>query len=311
MALKKKVLQFLTDRIQERQRSLLLNSIEGWHIYVVTKSAISDQHNRIAELWSMGRAGQVPSSPKRDLRALLRAWQQVSVVIAEKAEVVVDLVLDMDMAEIEHQTVAFKRKMEKEVSNALGCNPENIHVTKLEAGSIIVSFAIEDDASSGSALEAALELQRQAADENSPLRLQPISSKTSGVRISKMSTKSSGAMRAIRKIMHGTLSQAFMRWTQHNWEHRRMLYTCEKVLGRFRLKSAAMAFITWLDHSKNQRRMEDVCIKVLRRMHNRYIAMVFDTWHDHSRQQKRGEDICARILKHWTHRTSALAFDTW
>jgi hypothetical protein len=80
---------------------------------------------------------------------------------------------------------AFKRDMADDLAKASGLPAENFNITKLSAGSVIVDLNIMPDplgiAPAPSAI--ARDLEKQAADPNSPLRSGKLTSQTKGIQV--------------------------------------------------------------------------------------------------------------------------------
>ena len=80
---------------------------------------------------------------------------------------------------------AFKRDVAKDLANASGLPADNFKITKLSAGSVIVDMDILPDplgiAPAPSAV--ARDLEKQAADPNSPLRSGKLTSQTKGIQV--------------------------------------------------------------------------------------------------------------------------------
>ena len=92
---------------------------------------------------------------------------------------------------------AFKRDVANDLAKASGLPAENFKITKLSAGSVIVNLDILPDplgiAPAPSAV--AQDLEKQAADPNSPLRSGKLTSQTKGIQVlsPQLSTRSERA----------------------------------------------------------------------------------------------------------------------
>ena len=87
-------------------------------------------------------------------------------------EVRVELVLDMDMADIEDDAEEFKGAVVEDVASAVEGNPNKVRVISLEAGSIRVLMALDEGVCDGGvrALDVANDLQKQVDDPDSRLK---------------------------------------------------------------------------------------------------------------------------------------------
>ena len=88
------------------------------------------------------------------------------------ASVEFDLILDMQMADILGDTHGFKASVIRDLAHAVDGLPHKMQIFGLEAGSVIVNIAFDQDVCGGmrSALDVLRDLERQAGDPMSKLR---------------------------------------------------------------------------------------------------------------------------------------------
>jgi len=104
---------------------------------------------------------------------------------AANENVNMDLVLDMDMADILGFESTFKEAVVQDVADAVGGRRDKVHVLALEAGSIIVKLRLETGVcgQNRGLSDVARELQQQAEDAGSALKRGRITNKTKGITV--------------------------------------------------------------------------------------------------------------------------------
>jgi hypothetical protein len=80
---------------------------------------------------------------------------------------------------------AFKRDLANDLAKASGLPAENFKISKLSAGSVIVDIDILPDPLGNAPAPSAVarDLEKQAADPNSPLRSGKLTSQTKGIQV--------------------------------------------------------------------------------------------------------------------------------
>ena len=107
--------------------------------------------------------------------------------LPEPVQLTMTLGMDFDQAgeEGSAEREAFKRDVAADLAKASGLPPDNFQITKISAGSVILDMDIMPDplgvAPAPSAI--ALDLEKQAADPNSPLRSGKLTSHTKGIKV--------------------------------------------------------------------------------------------------------------------------------
>jgi hypothetical protein len=143
------------------------------------KSRAEDLERRLNEATKAGSALSVANAELKEELSTLQAAGSTHIMpvgrVPDDLSVMVELVLDMNFSEVlvdEHASQAFKTDVSSQVAQAVGADPNGLHILGLRPGSIILQMGLESNlcADGRSTLEVAREIKRQVLDTASALR---------------------------------------------------------------------------------------------------------------------------------------------